>query len=352
MTARWKPRLGFLGLGWIGRRRLAAVCQSGLADIAWLGDPDEDAVRAARVLAEDARAGTSLEDALLTPLDGLVIATPSAQHAAQATTALGAGLAVFCQKPLGRNAAEVKALVATARQANRNLGVDLSYRGTEALRTARRLLAEGVAGRVFAADATFHNAYGPDKPWFYDPRQSGGGCLIDLGTHLVDALLWLLPGETHSVSAWTHDVCHAAGGRIVEDFARVAFGIGDSMSAHVECSWRLHAGQDAVIAIDVYGTDAALRFSNIGGSFYDMALDLCEGTTVRRLVHPPDAWGGREIVEWVRTLTPEPAFDPAITHTIDVATVLDEAYSSARARRPQGQPVASMHAPAARLQAS
>ena len=41
-------------------------------------------------------------------LDGIVIATPSALHAEQSIRALQAGVAVFCQKPLGRTAAEVR----------------------------------------------------------------------------------------------------------------------------------------------------------------------------------------------------------------------------------------------------
>src|SRR3712207_8371301 len=41
-------------------------------------------------------------------------------------------------------------------------------------------------------DLTFHNAYGPDAAWFYDKRAAGGGCVMDLGVHLVDLALWLL----------------------------------------------------------------------------------------------------------------------------------------------------------------
>ena len=43
------------------------------------------------------------------------------------------------------------------------------------------LVRDGTLGEIFAVDLTFHNAYGPDKPWFYDPAQSGGGCVVDLG---------------------------------------------------------------------------------------------------------------------------------------------------------------------------
>src|SRR5438270_316966 len=50
----------------------------------------------------------------------------------------------------------------------------------------------GALGRVYAVDLVFHNAYGPDKAWFYDPALSGGGCVMDLGVHLVDLALWAL----------------------------------------------------------------------------------------------------------------------------------------------------------------
>lgn len=96
--------------------------------------------------------------------------------------ALAAGLAVFCQKPLGRTAAQTRRVMAAARTMNRLLGVDLSYRFVRGMQTIQA----GEIGEVYAVQLVFHNADGPDKAWFYDPVQSGGGCVIDLGLHLVD----------------------------------------------------------------------------------------------------------------------------------------------------------------------
>src|SRR5204863_7255527 len=96
------------------------------------------------------------------------------------------------QKPLGRSGVEVREVVAAARSANRLLAVDLSYRFTEAMQRISSLVRSGELGHIFAVELTFHNAYGPDKPWFYDPKLSGGGCVIDLGIHLVDLALWNL----------------------------------------------------------------------------------------------------------------------------------------------------------------
>src|SRR5690606_7783030 len=148
----------------------------------------------------------------------------------QAVQALERGVAVFCQKPLGRDAAEVRRVVAAARAADRLLGVDLSYRHTAGMQRIRQLLAGGELGRIFAVDLTFHNAYGPDKPWFYERALSGGGCLIDLGVHLVDLALWALDfpaigGVTASLLAGGRPLPATDGG--VEDYATATIDLAD-----------------------------------------------------------------------------------------------------------------------------
>ncbi len=95
-------------------------------------------------------------------------------HAEQAVSALESGVAVFCQKPLGRTAAEAQTVIAAARRHDLLLGVDLSYRFLNPVKKVRKLCREGELGNIYALDLQFHNAYGPDKPWFYDRRQSGG----------------------------------------------------------------------------------------------------------------------------------------------------------------------------------
>src|SRR5690606_17616055 len=134
-----KPRIGFLGVGWIGRNRLEAIARAGIAEIACIADEHAAALAEARQCARGAATAGSMDELLSHQLDGVVIATPSALHAEQAIAALERGLAVFCQKPLGRTAAEVKRVVEAARQADRLLGVDLSYRFTAGATVLREL---------------------------------------------------------------------------------------------------------------------------------------------------------------------------------------------------------------------
>lgn len=187
-----KPRVGCLGVGWIGRHRMELVQQSGAADIVAVCDLSPDAVQAATQVAPAAQVVDSLDDLLTRDIDALMIATPSAMHAEQAIRALNAGKAVFCQKPLGRNADETRRVVAAAREVDRRLGVDLSYRHTRAMQAIRAKILAGELGDIYAVNLAFHNAYGPDKDWFYDVERAGGGCLIDLGIHLVDLAMWAL----------------------------------------------------------------------------------------------------------------------------------------------------------------
>jgi predicted dehydrogenase len=187
-----RPRLGFLGVGWIGRHRMRAILNTGVVEVVAITDPSPEMAAEAGRLAPKAELVSSLEDLLDAGVDGVVIASPSALHADQSIRALERGAAVFCQKPLGRTAAEVRAVVDAARRADRLLDVDLSYRFTEGMRRIREVIRSGEMGRIYAVDLVFHNAYGPDKAWFYDPALSGGGCVMDLGVHLVDLALWTL----------------------------------------------------------------------------------------------------------------------------------------------------------------
>ena len=323
------PRLGFLGVGWIGRQRMQAMLRTGLVAAAAIAEPAAEQAREAALLAPGAQQVDSLDALLDLGLDGLVIATPSALHAEQATRALRRGIAVFCQKPLGRGAAQTRAVVDAARAGNRLLGVDLSYRFTEGMRRIRELARAGDLGRVFAADLVFHNAYGPDKPWFYDPRQSGGGCVIDLGVHLVDLALWVLDfPEVREVSANLFAGGESLGARTdrVEDYAVATLTLETGAVVRLACSWKLHAGCEAVISAAMHGVLGGAEMRNLAGSFHHFTAERYRGAEHETLATPPDDWGGRAAADWAARLAAGEGFDPAAERLVDVARVLDRIY--------------------------
>lgn len=322
------PRLGFIGAGWIGRMRMQSLYDARLATFCAVHDVSPDAINAVTRICGDLHTPAELDDILAAELDGLVIATPSALHAEQAVAALGGGKAVFCQKPLARTEAETRRVIDAARAANKLLAVDFSYRHLAGMNALRQLIASGELGEIFATDLVFHNAYGPDKNWFYDVNLSGGGCLIDLGIHLVDLALWLLgDGEVQRLSS----TLFHQGQRLqpplqqVEDYATADFLLDD---AHVRlcCSWNLHAGRDAVISAAFHGTQGGVMLHNVNGSFYDFEIHRFNGTARQQLAGYPDDWGGRAILDWAQRLQQGEGYDPQVESVIKVAQIIDRIY--------------------------
>jgi predicted dehydrogenase len=327
-------RLGFLGVGWIGLSRMRAVVQAGAAEVACIADAAPESIaRAAQAaltsIQAPPRTVASLEELLAEELDGIVIATPSGQHAQQAIAALTRGVSVFCQKPLATTAAEAARVVAAARALDRLIEVDFCYRTLAGVPELARLVRSGDLGEVFAVDLTFHNAYGPDKSWFYDRQQSGGGCVMDLGIHLVDLLLWAL-GFPQVVEVRSH--LYAEGKLLeqpqtaLEDYATAELRLAPGTVARLACSWRLPAGRDAVIEAAFYGTRGAVMLRNVNGSFYEFTVEHCEGTRRRLLAGPPDDWGGRAVCAWARRVAEDATYDAAAERLVAVSAVIDRIY--------------------------
>jgi predicted dehydrogenase len=328
-----RPRIGFAGVGWIGLNRLKAVAAQSAAEIACITDLSDAAARKAMdevaAQAPGARLARSFEELLAQDLDGVVIATPSGMHAQQSIAALEKGCAVFCQKPLARTAEEVARTIATARNCNRLLAVDFCYRTVAGVPELVELARSGALGEIFAVDLVFHNAYGPDKPWFYDIEQSGGGCVMDLGIHLIDLLLLVLDyPQVREVRSRLHAAGRLLGRPTIEleDHALAEVQFETGTTARLACSWRLSAGRDAIIEAAFYGTRGAVVLRNVNGSFYEFVVEHCQGTSRRTLAAGPDEWGGRPVNAWARQLAVAPGFDASAERFHDVSKLIDSIY--------------------------
>lgn len=324
-------RLGFAGVGWIGLNRMQAALEHDAVEAVAIFDPSLESVAAAKEHVPEAVLAPTFEALLEEDLDALVIATPSALHASQTITALQRGLAVFCQKPLARTRAETEEVLGAARAADRLLMTDLSYRYIRGVDRMRELIRSGELGSIFAADLTFHNAYGPNKPWFFDYTQSGGGCLMDLGTHLVDLVahvLGPLPVSRLESQLFRQGRRLTAPIEEVEDFALASWDHEHGPTVRIACSWNLSAGREAVIEAVFYGTQGAVALKNENGSFFDFTVERYSGTN-RELLAEPDRgwnWGGGAIRDFTNRLAAGARYDEECESLISVATVLDRSY--------------------------
>jgi predicted dehydrogenase len=325
-------RVGFLGLGWIGRHRLQSLARLPSVVVSALADVNPAAVQVCAAEHPQAWQHTDLDALLACELDGIVIATPSAQHAEQAMAALAAGHAVFCQKPLATTAASALQVIEAASRADRLLSVDLCYRHVTGMSALRERIRRGELGRIQAIDLVFHNAYGPDKSWCMDRMLAGGGCVLDLGVHLIDLALWLqdFPESTLvSRTLYARGQRLAGGADEIEDLAFAELRQDDDACVRLTCSWHLHAGQDAIIGMRIHGTKGGAEWRNVNGSFYDFELDLLRGNSRERLGSYPDDWGSRAIQAWAQRAAHSPHFDDESRHLAAAARVIDQIYAPA-----------------------
>jgi predicted dehydrogenase len=264
--------------------------------------------------------------------DAVVIATPSALHAEQSILALKNGCAVFCQKPLARNALECGSVIEAAIYHDLLLGVDMSYRFLDGVRIARELIQNNIIGEIFSVDCCFHNSYGPDKEWFYDSKYSGGGCLIDLGIHLIDLSLWVLNfPDVQNISS----AKYSKGRRIknikqseVEDFAEARIELNTGTSIRLACSWKISAGCDAVIYWMFYGSKGTICIKNVNGSFYDFITEQYNGTSKLVIHNKKQNWGDVAIKEWATKLNDCNHFDESIKEHQVISSIIDSIYLS------------------------
>lgn len=178
------------------RRREAA----GRLRVAAVFDPNP---KAAEIFAKNFSAPimvSSYEDLLCEPTELIILASPPEFHARQAIDALESGIAVHCEKPLATSVRDGELMVEAAARCNQLLSVGLMRRRFAATRSIRELL-----NSKFLGDVTSINVFeGGPFDWpvasldYFTRRHSGGGILLDIGTHVLDLLRWWL-GEPLSL---------------------------------------------------------------------------------------------------------------------------------------------------------
>jgi len=156
---------------------------------------------------------TSIEEALRDPeVDAVYVATPVALHKPQTVLACEAGKHVLCEKPMAMNASECAQMVRAAQANNVTLGVSYYRRLFPKIVRVKELLAQGVIGRPQVVRIDLRGWYdpAPDDPkrWRVHKAESGGGVLMDVGSHRLDLLVHLF-GLPETVAGRAQTLAHS-----------------------------------------------------------------------------------------------------------------------------------------------
>ncbi len=154
-------------------------------------------------------AANCLDELLALDLDAVYIASPNHAHLKQVCQAAAAGKHVFCEKPLGMNAAEAKRMVQVCKKAKVQLGTAFMMRYHSQHQAALRMIQQGRIGQPVYARAQLSCWYPPiPGAWRQIPKLGGGGALMDLAGHCLD-LLEMFFGPISSVSCVTNHTIHS-----------------------------------------------------------------------------------------------------------------------------------------------
>ena len=127
-------------------------------------------------------------------LEAVDICTPNYLHSIIAVDALNKGLHVLCEKPDAVSVAEAEKMKSAAEANGKVLMVIRNNRFIDQTQYLKKYIDDGNCGRIYAARCGWQRRRGiPGKGgWFTTKAQSGGGPLIDLGVHMIDATMWLM----------------------------------------------------------------------------------------------------------------------------------------------------------------
>ncbi|PWH20900.1 MAG: hypothetical protein DDG58_00400 [Ardenticatenia bacterium] len=204
-------------------------------------------------------------------IDVIDCCVPNHLHYEVVMAALRAGKHVYCDKPLAANLIQAREMLAEAQRSGRQHRMTFHLRFVPALMRAKQLVEEGFLGQVFSFRACYlHSGYvNPNRPmsWRLDAA-AGGGALVDLGSHVLDLLRYLL-GDFAEVFAVTETFIkerplpgqpERRAAVTVDDLAMLTLRTVNGALGTVEAS-RLATGTNDDMHIEIYGQQGALRFN-------------------------------------------------------------------------------------------
>lgn len=260
---------GIMGCGQLADAQIApAIRQTPNAKLVAVLSRDEEKGRQFAAKHSASRSYHRLDDFLADPdIQAVYVVTPPVLHCSQVLASVKAGKHVLVDKPMAMNVAEAAHMVDAARRAGVKLMVGFMMRYNPYNRKARDMIRQGAIGKV--VHISVHACYqrGPTPfNWRLDPAISGGGSLMDMGSHGID-LLRFFGGEIAEITAFV-------GNRVydypVEDSAVGLMKFADGGTGFLDASF---SERQTPRRIEVLGSEGSLYIHDTIGRRPDGRID-------------------------------------------------------------------------------
>ncbi len=254
-------RIGVIGCGAVARRlHLPAFRAAGAEIVAFSSRRTESAQAAADEWGSGKVFGDWREMLTLQDIDAVDICTPNFLHAEMAIAAAKAGKHVLVEKPIATTVDDADAMISAASDSETTLMTAHNVRFAAPFVAMRDEVASGSVGDLVGVRAAFGHSgpqdWAPEATWFFDPLQSGGGALLDLGIHIADLLRAVLADEVTEVSAVLQP-----GANSVEKAAQVIMRFSSGAIGSMHVAWNALPAPDHQLTI--FGSKGTLHFDSV-----------------------------------------------------------------------------------------
>lgn len=268
-----KVKFGFIGAGMIAHFSAGSVAKLKNAELVAAQDLNPDRLKdLCDAFAIPKSYGTA-EELLADPeIDAVYIAVPNKFHAPLAIQALNAGKHVILDKPFAFSYEEALEVADLSKKVGKTFFLGMNQRLVSDHQKVRTLVKDGTLGEVYHAKAWWFRRSGIPKlgTWFCSKEMAGGGCLYDIGVHLLDLCLYVVDNfKPVSVSGTTYTkfgnrglgegswgISDKSGETFdVDDFATAMIRFENGATVSLDVSWACHAAERDRMDVQLYGTD-------------------------------------------------------------------------------------------------
>lgn len=256
-----KIRFGIVGAGRIADSYVAAFEKTKNASLTAVADVQN---AAAKAMADKVGCASfqSHEELLKSGLvDAVIVSTPPSTHEKICVEFLESHVPVLCEKPVSLSGDSARLIRKKSREHKTPFTMGSKFRYAEDVVRARNIVASGILGEIILFENTFMSYVNMASRWNAQSEISGGGVLIDNGTHSIDIMRYFL-GPLAAIHV-------VAGNKLqklaVEDTVHATLRAQSGATGRIDLSWSINKQCDDYIAI--YGSKGTLR---VGwkGSYY------------------------------------------------------------------------------------
>ncbi len=254
-------KIGIIGCGRIGQKRVKSAMAQGHTVVA-VADLDQARAQACAAVSDGAKVFKHWQDVLAAAADATVVATTHDMLAPITRVAAEAGRHVIVEKPAARSADELLPVIAAAERKKVVVKVGFNHRFHPAVLKAREIVDSGALGPLLYVRGRYghggRRSY--EEEWRCKPEISGGGELIDQGSHLIDLSRWFLGEFPHVfgvVSTYFWNIP-------VDDNCFLGLKTDAGQIAWLHASWTEWKN---LFCFEIFGRDGKLQVDGLGGSY-------------------------------------------------------------------------------------